>query len=142
METEYVKGITLRDPDAVPRNEVISDTSFKELLRSVQDCVDAAYRENIKANTIVINENMVKIKPFLAQSGFMVHPSPPMLCGLNVYFDSKDLPDGYSFAVLEGAPRRQNLDMSGAVEDIFEKTLYDREVIAKILNMARDYWEV
>lgn len=115
---------------------------WRELMKSIREAMDEATKEGIKANSIVINENMVKVKPFLAQSGFMVHPLPPMICGLNVYFDSKELPDGYSFAVVEGAPRLQNLDMSGAVEDIFEKTLYDREVIAKILNMARDYWEV
>lgn len=121
------------------------DDGWKKLMESIHAAMNEATKEGIKANTIIINENMVKIRLFIIPHGMYAPASkfmPPMICGLNVYFTANELPDGYSFAVCEGAPRRQNLDMSGAIEDIFEKTLYDREVITKILNMARDYWEV
>ena len=134
-ETVYVK----KEFDKVV--DPVASVSFKELLARVQDCIDAAYKENIKVNSIVINENMVKVKPFLMQDGIMVRPSPPMICGLNVYFDSKDLPDGYSFALVEGAERKPELDICGAIDYIYERTWIDQAVLQKVLELAAEYME-
>ena len=118
------------------------DDSWVELMKSIHEAMDEAKKEGIKANSIVINENMVKVRPFLAQSGIMVHPYPPMICGLNVYFDSKNLPDGYSFAVLEGVDRKPELDICGAIDYIYERTWIDQEVLQKVLELAKEYMEV
>lgn len=135
-ETIYIK----KEFDKVV--DPVASVSFKELLSRVQECIDAARKENIRANSIVINENMVKVKPFLVKSDFMVHPSPPMICGLNVYFDSKTLPDGYSFAVCEGVDiRKPELDICGAIDYIYERTYIDQEVLKKVLELYKEYME-
>lgn len=60
-----------------------------------------AFKEGIRANSIVINENMVKVQPFPMDvfKGYVM--TSPMICGLNVYWTKDELPDGYSFALFE-----------------------------------------
>ena len=78
---------------------------FVELVRKVRA---AAFQEGIKANTIVINKNMVKVDsfPFTGVNGYDFHIAPTMFCGMNVVFTKDELPDGYSFAVFEGPENR------------------------------------
>lgn len=78
---------------------------FIELVRKAQI---AAFQEGVKANTIVINENMVKVEsfPFSGVGGYGFRIAPTMFCGMNVYLTKDELPDGYSFAVFEGPETR------------------------------------
>lgn len=77
------------------------ETIYNLLYKSIE----AACREGIEANSIVINENMVKVNEHFNQEVRRLFP--PMICGLNVYWTKGELPDGYSFAVLE-APNRSD----------------------------------
>ena len=78
---------------------------FIELVRKAQI---AAFQDGVKANTIVINENMVKVDsfPFSGVGGYGFRIAPTMFCGMNVYLTKDELPDGYSFAVFEGPETR------------------------------------
>ena len=78
---------------------------FIELVRKAQV---AAFQDGVKANTIVINENMVKVEsfPFSGIGGLGLRFAPTMFCGLNVFLTKDELPDGYSFAVFEDPKNR------------------------------------
>lgn len=65
-----------------------------------------AFRRGIKANSIVINENMCEVKPEWFYTGNRALELPPMICGMNVYFTRDELPENYSFAIFEGPPNR------------------------------------
>lgn len=80
--------------------------SFTEL---VVKATKEAFRQGIEANTIVINKNMVKVQDFVCRDGLGgLRFVPQMICGLNVYLTADELPDNYSFAVLE-SPRGDRL---------------------------------
>lgn len=118
---------------------------MKKFMDHVLEAKKAAIKENIKVNSIMLNENMVKVKPFLIPHSryspaatFM----PPMICGLNVYFTADELPDGYSFALVEGAERKPELDICGAIDYIYERTWIDQAVLQKVLELAAEYMEV
>ena len=63
--------------------------SCYELLRAV---LAEATRNGIKANSIVINKNMVRVPESFGQW-------PEMICGLHCFFTADELPDGYAFSV-------------------------------------------
>lgn len=87
--------------DYILESDVISEVNesiYNMIVRSYNE----ALREGIKANSIVINKNMVKVDSFSTH----VHNIPPMICGLNVYFTKDELPENYSFAIMEGRPSR------------------------------------
>jgi hypothetical protein len=78
---------------------------FIEMVRKAQI---VAFKEGIKANTIAINENMVKVEafPFSGIGGHGLRFAPTMFCGMNVFLTKDELPDGYSFAIFEGPENR------------------------------------
>lgn len=71
-----------------------------------------AARRGIEANSIVINENMVVVPSFFVRhydtgkDRCTLHEMPRMICGLNVVLTKDELPDGYSFAVVEAPDHR------------------------------------
>ena len=75
-------------------------------MKQVQKATAEAFREGIKANSIVINENMVKISDVWIRTPMGAKCLPKMICGLNVYLTKDELPENYSFAVLEGPSDR------------------------------------
>lgn len=80
-----------------------SNESFISLLRKTYI---EAMREGIEANSIVINQNMVKVEEFgtvIDGHGIIV---PTMFCGLNVYLTKDELPEMYSFALVNGPESR------------------------------------
>ena len=64
-----------------------------------------ALHEGIKANTLLINSNMVKVKPFVWDNRML----PAMFCGMDAYVTKTDLPDGYTFAIFENEHRSDRL---------------------------------
>ena len=90
-----------------PADATLEDArdTFIELVRKAQI---AAFQEGVEANTIVINENMVKVEsfPFSGVGGYGFRIAPTMFCGMNVYLTKDELPDRYSFAVFEGPETR------------------------------------
>ena len=90
---------------AVPEEAIMeAHDSFYDL---VVKATDQALAEGIRANSIFINENMVRVSEAgvrlpLGHSVIL----PKMICGLNVYLTKDELPENYSFAVLEGPSDR------------------------------------
>ena len=103
---EHVKEIKYVNVP-LERNDVLEapKESFFEMVRKAQI---EAFKEGIKANTIAINANMVKVEPFTFSGigGLGLRFAPTMFCGMNVFLTKDELPDGYSFAVFEGPENR------------------------------------
>lgn len=78
----------------------------EEFFALVQKVTAEALSEGIRANSIVINENMVKVPETWIHTPIGARRLPKMVCGLNVYVTTRELPDGYSFAVMEGPDNR------------------------------------
>lgn len=80
------------------------DDVIEESAQSLSDMIAEAnakaLKEGIKANTVIIDERFAKVNAFDFVFGRDVMHLPPMICGLEVQV-SDELPDGYSFAVLE-----------------------------------------
>lgn len=90
-----------------------SDKTFVEV---VMDSYLAALREGIEANSILINTNMVKVPSFVMPTpvGAFLQ-MPDMICGLHVYWTDKELPDGYSFAIMKGRSPEDRLAQFEAI---------------------------
>lgn len=69
---------------------------MERFFNMVMEAKSEALKNQIKANTILINENLAKTLPFL----FCGNLIPAMICGLEIKF-TNDLPDNVSFAVTE-----------------------------------------
>jgi hypothetical protein len=80
----------------LPNDLELEMSPCDELINLIIDAYHEAIREGIKANSILINKNMVKVH---GKDGLW----PAMICGLDCYVTAAELPDGYSFAVLENA---------------------------------------
>lgn len=78
----------------------------EQFFEAVQRATAYAIGEGIRANSIVINANMVKVPEAWIKTPMGARQLPRMICGLNAYLTTRELPDGYSFAVLEGPPTR------------------------------------
>lgn len=73
----------------------------------VKKATAQAMNEGIKANSIVINENMVRVPESWIYAPLVgARMLPKMICGLNVYLTTNELPDNYAFAILEGPDNR------------------------------------
>lgn len=76
------------------------------VIDALLEALKIANRENIKANSVIINKNFVKT-PDLHMIGGVL---PPMICGLEMTLTADELPENYSFAVLEaGKTEREKL---------------------------------
>lgn len=62
------------------------------LYEHIRQAVAKATAEGIKANSIVLNSNLVKVPEIFGMS-------PHMICGLRAYVTELELPDGYAFSV-------------------------------------------
>jgi predicted nucleic acid-binding protein len=83
---------------------VTVDDVLEESTKSLADMIAEAYmkalKEDIKANTVIIDEHFAKVNAFDFVWVRDVMHLPPMICGLEIQV-SDELPDGYDFAVLE-----------------------------------------
>lgn len=90
------------------------DDVIKESKESIFDLIikaqKKAAREGIEANSIVIDKNLVKV-PSTAISDCLggLRILPTMICGLNAYWTSDELPNNYSFAIFQGRSRDDRL---------------------------------
>lgn len=85
--------------DFVTVNDVLEEPA-KSLADILAEAYKKALKEDIKANTVIIDEHFAKVNAFDFVFGRDVMSLPPMICGLEVQV-SDELPDGYDFAVLE-----------------------------------------
>lgn len=100
-----------------------------EFINHIRKANAEAIRNGIKANTVLINKNMVKVNGFPMQLYGSFRIMPDMICGMNVYWTKDELPDGYSFAVLEGPKNRlEQFEAIGMEPDELKKAaeLYRR----------------
>ena len=67
--------------------------SFKEM---VMEAVKHALKEGIKANSIIINKDFVRVKKSWINNGFYYSELPDMICGLECYLTDNDLTENYS----------------------------------------------
>lgn len=87
----------------------MSEKNYEDFMRAVKEAKALASREGIKANSIFINENFVKIgnkEKFRLGLGEI----RPMICGLNVFLDDGFLPEDYSFAVVDVEELRDSVE--------------------------------
>lgn len=109
-------------------------TQREQFYEAVQRATAYAMREGIRANAIVINENMVKVPDAWIKTPMGARQLPRMICGLNVYLTTRELPDGYSFAVLEGhANRLEQFESIGMEPDELRKAA---EIYRKIKEVV------
>lgn len=107
--------------------DTITDKDDLELGKSFREmaieAVKHAFKECIKANSIIINKDFVRVKKSWINNGFSYSELPDMICGLEVYLTDNDLPKNYSFAVVE-KPQTER-------ERLIEKTKSDtaREIL-------------
>ena len=109
-------------------DDVISE-SAKSLVDMLAEAQAKALKEGIKANTVIIDEHFAKVNAFDFVVGRDIMHLPPMICGLEVQV-SDELPDGYSFAVLEAPEtererliRAAKSEAAREVLDAFEEIL-------------------
>ena len=102
-----------------------TDGVLDDITKSLQDWVWEAYKKGIKeqivANTILIDKHFAKTNRIIVGNVDI----PPMICGLEIKV-TEELPDGYSFALVE-APKTER-------ESIIEKakTEVAREIFEEI----------
>lgn len=99
------------DDQITYKKEYLTDYDIlSEAKENIYELIKKSYQralcEGIRANTIIINENMVKVSsfPFTFIDG--IRTIPDMICGMNVYFTKDELPKNYSFAICEGPVNR------------------------------------
>ena len=85
--------------DFVTVNDVLEEPT-ESLADIIAEAYKKALKEDIKANTVIIDEHFAKVNAFSFVFGRDVMHLPPMICGLEIQV-SDELPDGYDFAVLE-----------------------------------------
>lgn len=82
------------------------ESQKRSFIEMVKKATAQAMNEGIKVNSIVINENMVRVPEAWIRTPLGARMLPKMICGLNVYLTKDELPEAYSFAVLEGPNNR------------------------------------
>ena len=111
-----------------------TDGVLDDITKSLQDWVWEAYKKGIKeqivANTILIDKHFAKTNRIIV-GNFDI---PPMICGLEIKV-TEELPDGYSFALVE-APKTER-------ESIIEKakTEVARKIFEEIEGIIRKHDE-
>ena len=78
--------------------EGVNQTAFFDMIAEARK---TAMKENIKANSIILNEKFAKVNPHLFNFCGAVFELPAMICGLECSYISDELPDDFAFAVLE-----------------------------------------
>lgn len=95
-----IKDITYQK-GCLTENDVMSK-STKTIVDLIHEAKIHALHEGIKANTILINQNLVKTDPF-EWCGCLL---PTMICGMDIYWTKDELPDNYPFAIFESPTSR------------------------------------
>ena len=122
-EKKYIKYTTGKITD---KDDLELGKSFQEM---AMEAVKHAFKEGIKANSIIINKDFVRVKNAWITNGFSYSELPDMICGLEVYLTDDELPDNYSFAVVEKSQTER--------EKLIGKTKSDtaREIFDKIFEV-------
>lgn len=76
---------------------------FEKFYKQIMEAKQEAFRENIKANMLVINEKsgIAKVTSNIFSHSGSISVLPPMICGLESYISKNELPEDVSFVMLE-----------------------------------------
>ena len=110
-------------------SDVISDAG-KSLVDFIMEARKAALKEEIRANTVLIDETFAKVNDIHFLSGGDILHIPPMICGLEVRL-TDELPNGYNFALVE-AP---GTERERIVKQV--KSEVTREIFEEIENLLK-----
>lgn len=109
--SEKDKPITIVQKIDIPDHLVDSQNlpnTYDDFVELIHKATHEAFRNGIKANSIIINENMVRVPSTLIGLPGSFGQLPEMICGLNVYWTKDELPENYSFAVLDCCAHRND----------------------------------
>ena len=93
----------------IVKDDVLENENLK-FFDLVLECQHEAFKEGIRANSVLINTNMVRVSEHPTRTVRGCSMLPTMFCGMNVYLTDNELPDGYSFAVFEGPDKGDRLE--------------------------------
>lgn len=113
----------------------INDSIYDSIIKAINE----ACREGIKANSIVINENMVKVPEYFNKDVRRIFPT--MICGLNVYWTKNELPDGYSFAIFEDKYKQDRLTEYESICSDFGMSIDELRKAAEMYRYFKDLEE-
>lgn len=91
--------------------------TINELIDRVYEARELAYQQHIRANSIIINENFVRVPSTSVGNT----EYPPMICGLETHYTKAELPDNAMFAVCEVRETEREKATRLAKKDLCEK---------------------
>lgn len=87
----------------------MKEINMEEFIELINEAKKEAIKNSIKANVIIINENLVKTDAFCFPVDNSIEYLPPMICGLEVKLTNDELPDNMAFAITNGYTEREKL---------------------------------
>ena len=87
----------------------MKEINMEEFIELINEAKKEAIKNNIMANVIIINENLVKTDAFCFPVDNSIEYLPPMICGLEVKLTKNELPDNVAFAITNGYTEREKL---------------------------------
>lgn len=119
-------------PPKMPKveNPCVLKNDICDLYAEIEKAKIEAIKNNIKANSIIINTNLVEVPKLLLNMGVGCVELPPMICGLETHFTDKELPDEYNFAIME-APQTEREKLIKGIRE-----LAARELFAKAIELS------
>lgn len=104
---------------------------MEELFKRIEEAYREALKNEIKANTVLLNENLGLVKEFwLAGANY-----PKMICGLEVRV-TNELPDNVSFAVTRTAQTERDKLITETEKQVAQEFCY------RIEQCGMDYGKV
>jgi hypothetical protein len=91
----------------------------KEFIEKIQQAQVEAIKKGIKANTVLINDKIGYVKPFLLGRNSIF---PPMICGLEVQI-TDELPECYDFLICENPVTERERLISDACKETARECL-------------------
>ena len=124
-------------------DDVIGDVN-KTLHQWIWEAYKEAAKEDIKANTVIINKHFAKVNAHIFNFNGRVLDMPPMICGLEVRL-SEEFPEGYDFALCEAYEterdrliRNTKAEVARGIFEEIEKVLTDNEVYFRQTDEMRE----
>ncbi len=131
-EKKRIKYIDTSKAVEITDIESVNQTAFFDM---IAEAMKMATKEDIKANSIILNEKFAKVNPHLFNLFGAVGELPAMICGLECSMVSDELPDEYAFAILE-KPKTER-------EWLIEKTKSDtaREILDEAKKWVKAHYK-
>lgn len=109
--------------------------NINELMDRIYKAQALAYKQHIRANAIIINENFVSVPEKMIGNA----EYPPMICGLEMHFTKAELPDNTMFAVCEVRETERKKAIRQAKEEVVRKVKkYIDELFDKLDDLTQE----